>query len=1143
MKDLEVADDKNEIYRDLDEKKIPIGPIRIYMILTTAIPTLFGVLIFGGIVIILNYLIFRETGNLLQNANSREILDHLRKSTSAFHQQLTVILSTPLVSIMSMNELFFSENSPALDLTNGYYTPNFISDVDLGKIRLECKTAEITHKLLTKERIPKCILENHLNTYLFNIKDDLDSLTSLTNCTTLRISEEMGRGADIFSDLDKDIDELRNINSEIPYDVALILKIAIQYIYFTGIVIEDINIILGSYSSILTSGVMISQFTEIEDVIYNRLNYFKYKTDCSSRRDLYPSGVSYGYDPRCRPWATFVQSSLNDYLSSQSNIKYSQFESEYPIIITPPYLGALTNSTDVTICSPLTRKKKGTEEIELYFVSCVDIELNKIFEYLSQTILLFLIESEFVINSLTTLYKEQDFKRKTVESLKQKDYTRNFARKIISDLSLEGVPVGIILLYKKSYKHKYAGFSIYSNTMSIATQSAGKSDIKADKLLATNKMIEEHINSFLDAWNSKIMSECDEKNFIEERCSLALYPTEEFAISINNTQTGISEYRIVISTQNIFGKLFRLKDHNIDPFFKVCLVISTKIMQEEDLYLTRSINSLQLNILVGEIATLIIVMLFGGYALWSYSNRQGIALNSLIYFMRTEMKFNKSRDTDFDFQFQNEALEIRTLYEAFIFLNTIRRAALRIEKGFSQNDFILSYLSALDLFKATGNIDICATICTNLGNSYYIRGKFKKASNYYRSALKFTSESTPGSLVLLRQENLAQSIFYHLMHFEDSHSPRASYKELYRDNEEYEYLKEFEDLILTIRVHYIDHKDAYVERIRLMGKIVWSAVRMGRLGSALNALKSGEMLYKELKSLVQRKQNSDDKSAYIICYLKSEIYICRSEIYVYKGEYSKGAEKSTMALRQGKRYIFSLRKRALRILKKSLYLGGIRLSSSFLTFYSRNLEFNTEEDIDQVVFCLDYSGSMSAGNKIQNAINLILRIWDNSLRNSDWVGFIRFNLNIEIVFNIELKSSNTVQRRANIEMSLYPNDRTALFDALDLSLRLIERSKSQETRDKFIILISDGEDTSSKVDFQSISNNLLTSNVALIAIGMGLSKKASSKLIKLTQCTKKGAFFEFGKFGENNSDLIDSVSSFVKQIPIDDVNYEESLIY
>ena len=71
-----------------------------------------------------------------------------------------------------------------------------------------------------------------------------------------------------------------------------------------------------------------------------------------------------------------------------------------------------------------------------------------------------------------------------------------------------------------------------------------------------------------------------------------------------------------------------------------------------------------------------------------------------------------------------------------------------------------------------------------------------------------------------------------------------------------------------------------------------------------------------------------------------------------------------------------------------------------------------------IVIVLDYSQSMGENNRIHLAVNSLLKVFDKYVKMNDRIGFIRFNLNCDIVFSLVEKKKNTSQLRKQIEDSI-----------------------------------------------------------------------------------------------------------------------------
>jgi hypothetical protein len=105
---------------------------------------------------------------------------------------------------------------------------------------------------------------------------------------------------------------------------------------------------------------------------------------------------------------------------------------------------------------------------------------------------------------------------------------------------------------------------------------------------------------------------------------------------------------------------------------------------------------------------------------------------------------------------------------------------------------------------------------------------------------------------------------------------------------------------------------------------------------------------------------------------------------------------------------------------------------------------------------------MAFGNKIQMALKIYLKIWENYLYDEDCVSFVRFNLNSEVVFTLTPKKRNKFQKRTQIEQSLSPSERSSLYDGIFTGIKQLGPYPDQH-HPSFMVLFTDGPDTSSKV--------------------------------------------------------------------------------
>jgi len=239
--------------------------------------------------------------------------------------------------------------------------------------------------------------------------------------------------------------------------------------------------------------------------------------------------------------------------------------------------------------------------------------------------------------------------------------------------------------------------------------------------------------------------------------------------------------------------------------------------------------------------------------------------------------------------------------------------------------------------------------------------------------------------------------------------------------------------------------------------------------------------------------------------LDCEINFAKALISLKEKNDSKGLEKLTNVLRIGERYSFELRRKVLAKLYQVFFENSLEPTENFLRLYYKSLpEENPDKEARRnFLFVLDYSKSMALGNKIEMALKIFLKVWDFYVLDEDHVAFIRFNLNTEIVFGLSPKKRSKFQKRNHIERSCDPSERTSVYDALFNSLKELGPYPDSQP-DSFMILFSDGPDTSSQITLKRLRVKLgLYPNLKFIVIGLGLQKypehvENMTKLAKMT---------------------------------------------
>jgi len=138
--------------------------------------------------------------------------------------------------------------------------------------------------------------------------------------------------------------------------------------------------------------------------------------------------------------------------------------------------------------------------------------------------------------------------------------------------------------------------------------------------------------------------------------------------------------------------------------------------------------------------------------------------------------------------------------------------------------------------------------------------------------------------------------------------------------------------------------------------------------------------------------------------------------------------------------------------------------------------FNAERAPVSLGIALDSSGSMY-GEKMSAARGAISRFVDDLLEKDDELFLYRFSNYPELV------QGWTHNRRDIIEPlgRIFPNGATALYDAVARALPLAQRGQNPK---KALVIISDGNDTSSRTFVQDLKRQIRESEVLVYAVGI-----------------------------------------------------------
>ncbi|MBZ5498264.1 MAG: VWA domain-containing protein [Acidobacteriia bacterium] len=167
----------------------------------------------------------------------------------------------------------------------------------------------------------------------------------------------------------------------------------------------------------------------------------------------------------------------------------------------------------------------------------------------------------------------------------------------------------------------------------------------------------------------------------------------------------------------------------------------------------------------------------------------------------------------------------------------------------------------------------------------------------------------------------------------------------------------------------------------------------------------------------------------------------------------------------------------------------------------QTIDYFTQEPAPvSVGIVFDVSGSMKDNNNIQKAKNAIVRFLETG-NPEDEYALITFNERTSLVQNFTHQSS-TVRSEIALKQA---GGRTAVYDAVYMGLDQIKAGKNEK---KALILITDGEDNSSRYSISEVREFAKESDVQIYAVGeQGMLGYGRSLIQGIVSLTGGRAFF------------------------------------
>ena len=173
------------------------------------------------------------------------------------------------------------------------------------------------------------------------------------------------------------------------------------------------------------------------------------------------------------------------------------------------------------------------------------------------------------------------------------------------------------------------------------------------------------------------------------------------------------------------------------------------------------------------------------------------------------------------------------------------------------------------------------------------------------------------------------------------------------------------------------------------------------------------------------------------------------------------------------------------------------LETEHFKLYDQKIEqqlthFSNDNSPVSVGIILDMSGSMS--HHILSARKSVIRFLEQGEVEDEYF-LITFNQQTSLVQDFTRKSKN-IQGEMSITSA---KGRTALYDAIYLGLEIIRKAQNEK---KALIIITDGEDNSSRYTFSEVKDYVKESDVQIYVIGergeLGYGRGIIAEIVRLT---------------------------------------------
>ena len=843
-------------------------------------------------------------------------------------------------------------------------------------------------------------------------------------------------------------------------------------------------------------------------------NYFNYefvnnkditKEDCLGLHESLPPTIK--FDPRCRPWYRHTMEFSCAILKSINANKTSDFvdltpENNYfPIVVIPEYVQLLLSGNLIlTITTvdyfkyyPNCNDGKINQNADSYVIQR-DIYLDNMLDSISRAY------AQSVLNYLQYTDSENADKLRTKLTLEQMYHRMKEGR------ALPGEPDnGIKWLRKVTeltndayrfyfiYLDKTLKYEIYLSSREEGQYNALKNPYQGDKALLYEEE-KKVLKGFTD--NNTQFS-------LDLKPASTIYYVLDFPVSVSNGRVVRKKVNGMIDS---IGAVDYTTKRYIEVFKILVIVPEYLISDKYDVLVSKMTKEIVRNSIIA-FCVVFCVLIVGLVVIARFASKV------VRHLKETGEVAEKVERGDQIYQDRNDLLknmnyEIMQTKNALFDLNNIFNnsnvSSTKGEDGFeeaSQEDKnVLRYAFRIRLFSMLNDNRMIGILNNNLGVVHYNAGRFEEAVDTFQASLEILENMNSGSS---DGPSMNEDEFQRLKCERTMNQALSLKKQIETSaNKELQKIEKLRRLVGFVKDKVSDSN--HEKHIKCSYMLAWASRQKDEVYSAVTNLAQATERLQKYKGVL------DEANRYTYFLYLQEIDYEKAQIHIREKKPKKALALVTAALTRDEHFELGMRSKLVALLVDIFGLLNYPLTPGVLELKER---FTGRLTMRKYVIALDYSGSMKYGNKIDNSVKAILDIWDRFVRMDDKVAFLRFNINCEIIFGLEEKRINTFSKKVEIEKSGYPRDRTSFFDAVAKCCEVINKDKSEARSKNYIILICDGDDTSSLKQQNECLETIKKTNAALICIGLNL--KDDSRTIELmktaSRASKDGIYLDINE--------------------------------